>query len=461
MATVEAKGGDFNAARRENLAWRQMHLAKRPHPAQRRMYLMQLPAFSLDGSGMGSFMEDLCPVPPEKQRLPCLLERASRRSTAAGKQAGSFWPVAVASIAVSLGCMVPYNAFLVADPGGPLFFNFAVHVVIIIMYLPKAPTFLQKPQLPLYFHAMIVAFWCLFISLKSDAFARLSPAVVVLISNMRMVIGMLVQFLFTRQWYSSAQVLGVIIVTIGIATAGNAMQQAGVAQSRPESTGRLNFSIGVLEVLLSSLSYALYTSVLKVAFTRFGDCTDEQVFVTHVCALLVAFPTQWDKVGPRLVGYISKPDPGLLCVFLAGVLLNVASRWFCTLLAGRAPNLLMTQLVHTMDGFLQLLVAALLRSPPWPPLGFWGGSSVLIMGTLQYLRASGDPSEGMDDEDEEENALAGVDDALLAGTRSDWAVATVEAKQKGCMEAARRENLAWRKAWLAEHAGDQAGDTAP
>jgi len=280
----------------------------------------------------------------------------------------------------------------------------------------------------------------------------------VLISNMRMVIGMLVQFAFTRQWYSRAQVLGVVIVTVGIATAGNAMQQAGVAQSRPDSSGTLNFIIGVAEVLLSSLSYALYTSVLKVAFTRFGDCTDEQVFVTHVCALLVAFPSQWDKVGPRLVEYTSKVDTWLLCVFLTGVLLNVASRWICTLLAGRAPNLLMTQLVHTMDGFLQLLVAALLRSPPWPPLGFWGGSSVLILGTLQYLRASGDPSEGAD---EEEDALEDADDALLAGTRSDWALATVEAKQKGCMEAARRENLAWRKAWLAEHADDQPRDSPP
>jgi len=353
---------------------------------------------------------------------------------------------------------VPYNAFLVADPGGPLFFNFAVHVVIILIYLPKAASFLRKPQLPVHFHVMIVAFWCLFISLKSDAFARLSPAVVVLISNMRMVIGMLVQFAFTRQWYSRAQVLGVVIVTVGIATAGNAMQQAGVAQSRPDSSGTLNFIIGVAEVLLSSLSYALYTSVLKVAFTRFGDCTDEQVFVTHVCALLVAFPSQWDKVGPRLVEYTSKVDTWLLCVFLTGVLLNVASRWICTLLAGRAPNLLMTQLVHTMDGFLQLLVAALLRSPPWPPLGFWGGSSVLILGTLQYLRASGDPSEGAD---EEEDALEDADDALLAGTRSDWALATVEAKQKGCMEAARRENLAWRKAWLAEHADDQPRDSPP
>eukprot|EP00930_Biecheleria_cincta_P047433 TRINITY_DN32889_c0_g1_i1.p1 TRINITY_DN32889_c0_g1~~TRINITY_DN32889_c0_g1_i1.p1 ORF type:complete len:301 (-),score=36.95 TRINITY_DN32889_c0_g1_i1:32-811(-) len=259
---------------------------------------------------------------------------------------------------------------------------------------------------------------------------------------------MVVQYFFSGKWYSRAQVLGVLVVTVGIATAGNAMQQAGVAQSRGDASGMFNFVVGILAVLSSSLSYALYTSVLKVAFTKFGDCTDEQVFVTHVCAFLVVFPSQWDKVGPRLVEYVTKPDAWLLFIFFAGVLLNVASRWVCSLLAGRAPNLLMAQLVHTVDGFLQLLTAALLRVPPWPPRGFWGGSAVLILGTLHYLRASGDPNEGVDEEDEEPEGQ--VHDVLLAGDQSDWAVATVEAKQ-GCVEAARRENFTWRKRWLDEH----------
>lgn len=416
---------------------------------------MRLPAFSLDGTGMGSFMEDLRPVRPEKQRLPALMQRASRQVNPAPR--GSFWPVAATSIVIGSLLMVTYNQFLVIDPGGPLFFNFVVHLVVIVMYLPKVGMFLRRPHIPLRYHVAMVALWCLFVSLKSDSYARLSPAVVVLLANMRMVVGMVVQFLFSGRWYSGAQVLGVVIVTVGISTAGQSMQQAGVAQSWPDASGRTscpgrtNFVLGVLGCLISTLSYALYTLVLKEALARFGESVDEQVFVTHVCAVLFLFPSQWDKVGSRVAMHVSKPDPWLLSVLAGGVLLNVASRWICTQLAGRAPNLLMTQLVHTVDGFLQLLVAALLRVPPWPPGGFWLGSAVLLLGALQYLRASDEPGEGVEEENEP------ADGALRAGvSEADWAVATVEARQ-GCMEAARRENLAWRRARLAEQGDGSRG----
>lgn len=437
VATVEARRrDDFNAARRENLAWRQMYKAGRRKSGQ---YLMSLPA-SLDGIGMGSCLEDLLPVQQEKRRLPALIQRASRRTTPA--TVGAFWPVAAASIAVNSLSMAPYNAFLVMDPGGPLFFNFAVHLVIIILYLPKTIVFIRRPRIPIRYHMAMVTFWCLFVTLRSDAFARLSPAVCVLVSNMRMVLGMLVQFLFSGRLYSSSQVLGVIIITVGIATAGHSMQQAGVAQSQPGSSGMISFVVGVLEVLVSALSYALYTSVLKVAFARFGESIDEQVFVTHLCALLFLFPSQWEKVGPRLAMHATEPDPWLLSMLAAGVLLNVASRWIFTQLAGRAPNLLMAQLVSTVEGFLQLLMAALLRVPPWPPRGFWVGSLALVLGTVQYLRASGEPEEDAGAESADEVPRAETSGAA-------WAIATVEAKQ-GCPDAARRENLAWRKAHLVE-----------
>jgi len=78
------------------------------------------------------------------------------------------------------------------------------------------------------------------------------------------------------------------------------------------------------------------------------------------------------------------------------VCLNVAARAAAVRMAGRSPNLLMTQLVQTLESFLQLMVAALISVPPWPPVGFWAGAAVLALGTLQYLRASDAPHEAKD-----------------------------------------------------------------
>merc|ERR1712203_463918 len=67
--------------------------------------------------------------------------------------------------------------------------------------------------------------------------------------------------------------------------------------------------------------------------------------------------------------------------------------WFQAIFAGRAPNLLIYQLVDTIKKFSNVLMTAMLRSPPYPPMGFWGGSTVLVVGTVQFLSASEAPKE--------------------------------------------------------------------
>lgn len=55
---------------------------------------------------------------------------------------------------------------------------------------------------------------------------------------------------------------------------------------------------------------------------------------------------------------------------------------------GRAPNALLVQLVETLTKFTQLFATAMVNAPPLPPAGFWGGSGLLVVGTLQFLTAS-------------------------------------------------------------------------
>lgn len=467
VANAGARKGDVAAKRMSNFAWRQLYRdsVKTDMPPKRQRYVMSLPAFSMCDAG-NMEMESLVPVRTAEQTLPCLLRRAMQREeqgkgskdsvdTDAGSFAAkSFWPVALTCVSIGAAVVVPYISFLQRDPGGVLFFSFIVHVTVVAMHLPAAGDLIRKRRIPMTYHAAMALFWCLFTTLKSDAFVRLPTSLCVLLSNMRMMVGMLVQVSLFGKRFSRSQVLGAAIATAGIATAGGSMTSSAEGDGSSVSA---SFLIGLMEMLGSSLCLSLYSSTIKVAFTTYGESLEEQVFVTHLCALLVVFPSQWEKVGPRLMdlaeGHL---DWGLMTALVVGVLFNVIHRRAGARLAGRAPNLLMAQLVQTMDGFVQLLLTSLLRAPPFPPSGFWGGSLVLVLGTLQYLRASGAPSQSSSQLGDEEAQLLAVD---LFGSplQRGWAMATAAAKHcggAGSLEAARRENRAWRKMRMDERANE-------
>jgi len=220
---------------------------------------------------------------------------------------------------------------------------------------------------------------------------RLAGAVCMLLSNMRMLVGVVVQKLLFGKSYSPSQLVAVVVVTAGIAWASSAMQQAK-AKSQPGSGSAGDFLIGVVEMVFSSLSLALMSSTVKIAFARFGESVEEQIFMQHLLSIPLVFPSQWQKVGPRLAAWTAQREPWLLGNLAASVLLTFAARSASARMAGRAPNLLTAQLVQTIECFLQIFVVAFMRVPPFPPLGFWGGTLVLVLGTLEYLRASDDSS---------------------------------------------------------------------
>mmetsp|Transcript_16844 Transcript_16844/g.39515 ORF Transcript_16844/g.39515 Transcript_16844/m.39515 type:complete len:394 (-) Transcript_16844:58-1239(-) len=341
-------------------------------------------------------LADLDAAPARERNLSCLARRASTcTSPAAVLPEKKFWPVAIVSTALGVLCVVPYNAVLLGDPSSPLLVSFALHVAIVARYLPRARTLLLKRRIPFSYHAAMVTFGCCFTLFKADAFMRLPASVCMLLSNTQMVMGVLVQFFIFRKRYNSSQISGVVLVTVGIAWAGQAMQtHRGSRGDEADGQAAGDFLLGVVEILASSLSLVLLGHTVKVSFARFGENVDEQVLMQHLLAILIIFPSQWEKIGPRLAQWASNRDAWLVFNLVVCVLLNVAARSASIQMSGRAPNLLMTQLVNTLEQFLQLLSLAFLRVPPWPPGGFWTGTLVLLLGTLQYLRASAVSSEG-------------------------------------------------------------------
>merc|ERR1712048_993503 len=158
--------------------------------------------------------------------------------------------------------------------------------------------------------------------------------------------------------------------------------------------GFANTVIGITEMLIALLSLTLLSTLVKIGFNKYGECAEEQIFMQHLFSLpLFLIPSQWKQIGPRAQLWIDERDWKKMFLLLLNMSLTFGHNVFQAIFAGRAPNLLIYQLVDTVKKFSNVLVTAMLRSPPFPPMGFWGGCLVLVFGTVQFLSASEAPKE--------------------------------------------------------------------
>ncbi|CAE8598027.1 unnamed protein product [Polarella glacialis] len=100
---------------------------------------------------------------------------------------------------------------------------------------------------------------------------------------------------------------------------------------------------------------------MKAALSRFGETVvEEQVFMQHLFSIPLLFPCQWSKVGPRFLDWYNRGNLWLVFYLCAQIFLASWSRSAAAKMAGRSPNLLMTQLVQTLESLLQLLTVTML-----------------------------------------------------------------------------------------------------
>ncbi|CAE7229350.1 Efr, partial [Symbiodinium necroappetens] len=258
-----------------------------------------------------------------------LIRRATTRQLHRAQDAKPFVPAAVLAVVIGVCSVVPYNMVLRGDPGSPLFISFCLHLAIIGGSLHRAKSLIMERSIPLRYHAAIILLGCSFTSFKSDAYVRLPASVCMMLSNLRMMVGVVVQYVLFRKRYSLSQLFGVLIVTVGIAWASQAMQSASAARSTAASAGAASshdFGVGCAEVLVSSVSLALLSSTVKIAFEKFGESVEEQIFMQHLCGIFIVFPSQWDKVGPRIVDWYQRPDWWLILNLLLSVASTFAAR---------------------------------------------------------------------------------------------------------------------------------------
>ena len=326
----------------------------------------------------------------------------------------SQWIVyAVGVMVLGVGSSVPFNQMLATDPGSPLFIAFVTHIFLVVCNLQKVlPALIQKggqSTLPMTYHAACVLLGYSFNVLRADAFVRLPPAVAMILMNCRMMVGMTFDFFALGTRYSYPQVVSAGVVTVGILWSGISTSAAKAAASsatsiieEEEGPSTVSMMIGAAELLLGMTLITLLTTTVKIGYQRYGECPEEQVFFQHLFALPMFYlvGSQWQQIGPRLEQWVADKDWSKGLLLLSNLMLTFGHTHSLALFTARAPNMLLYQIVDTVKKFSIVVVTALGRAPPFPPTGFWGGSLVLVAGTLQFLSVSQPPKEEDDDEDE-------------------------------------------------------------
>lgn len=294
---------------------------------------------------------------------------------------------ALVSIASGVTGVMPYNKLIELDRGCALFLSFVVHVFTVARYAPRVRELLPGHHIPFRYHAVLVAFGFAFNFLRGDALGRLPVTVCMILMNMQMLMGVVVQRLGFGQRHSIPQLAGCAAVIVGIIWASHAMG-TGSMPAHLAGSGVLLF--GMVEMLGAVLSLTLLVAFTRVTFQRYGEHVEEQVFIQHLGSLplFLLMPGQWDQIGPRLWGWEAERSSWRLLLLLACVLCTFADRASSVRMAGRAPSLLTEQLVQTLKKFLELFVAVLTGAPPAQPVAFSLASGLLLCGTVQFLSAA-------------------------------------------------------------------------
>jgi len=175
-------------------------------------------------------------------------------------------------------------------------------------------------------------------------------------------------------------------VTMGAVWAGSAARKQ--APSGDVELGQ--FLLGASELLASLVALTLLNMAIRAAFERYGERVDEQIFIQHLCALpLFMVGGQWhSKILSRALAWARARDAWRAMLLMVNVLCTSGDRAASIQVTGRAPSLLVGQLVQTLKRFLNVFVTALLCAPPLPDAGFWAGALLLVLGTAQFLSAS-------------------------------------------------------------------------
>lgn len=219
--------------------------------------------------------------------------------------------------------------------------------------------------------------------------------VVLVIKNSGLCVSVLLGVFLQGKRYGGKQILGVVAITAGVLLATFASKPAPkptAAVASGESVDGSSFTFGLALMIGGVLVTALMNVFQEAGFKEYGPHFKETAFyAAALYALMKSFESlghvarvvAWSKHWVD-VSFLPFPVPMrwiLLLMYMPSAALMKTNCLTLTGLAGQVAN----TVTVTVFRFVSLVLSGcVLNAPPYPPLSFWVGGVLVMMGTFGY-----------------------------------------------------------------------------
>lgn len=349
--------------------------------------------------------EDEPEVPHEDAppSVPSLKHRRSSFSADPVEKTGQLLAVAwAAGMTIGAGCSstVAYEMLNKSDRGCSHFIQLVqnLYAMIECMCIEGPRTFFVDRKMPWSFHVGSALFEFVRMAFFNQAVDMGLPMpVVLIIKNSGLIVSVLLGVSIQGKKYSRTQIVGILAITLGVLTATFALRPVPKATATAaESLDGATFSFAIALMLAGVVVTALMNVFQEKGFREQGPHFKETAF--YSAAFMV--PMTLVKGGDGVFGHFAKavawskywgsvplvPFPVpirwlLLLAYMPSAALMKTSCLKLTGLTGQVGN----TVTVTVFRFVSLVLSGcVLNAPPYPPLSFWGGGLMVLLGTLGY-----------------------------------------------------------------------------
>lgn len=258
-------------------------------------------------------------------------------------------------------------------------------------------TFVADRKIPIVHHVLFLfLFGITNVLLNAALDLGLPMPVYLVIKNGGLAVSMLLGWAVQSKSYRLEQVMGVLVITLGVIITTFASKPAQKSTESAQNMSTFSFLVAAASMALGVVSMSFLNIAQERAFKQHGKHFQETMFYQHVLGLPLFLLGSADlfshmQTWSGMWGELPLPSPLNLSVptMWLMLLLNISMAQIMKVSCLKLTNLagsLTNVLVVTIFRFVSLLVSAVvINSPPFPPLSMWFGSFLVLGGTIMYL----------------------------------------------------------------------------
>ncbi|KNC98675.1 UDP-galactose transporter [Spizellomyces punctatus DAOM BR117] len=286
---------------------------------------------------------------------------------------------------------------------------------------PKSflPLRLKERKIPIrYWIGMVVLFWTVSVLNNASLGYNIAMPLHIIFRSGSLFVSMVFSWLFFGKIFSRQQILGVLLVSVGVVI--STYNSAGTGESTSQPFRQWLTGIGLLTLAL--VLACLLGQLQQLTYTKFGRHWREGLFYTHFLGM-PAFLLFYDDIRTQIIEYNSSPlvslieavEPFLVTWLPSSVwtalnrgpwlqvrlpsmwlylLLNTATQYVCISGVHRLSSMASSvtlNMILSVRKFVSLLLSILLFNNHFS-IGHWFGAAAVFIGTAIYSGIGGSPN---------------------------------------------------------------------